>query len=159
MMYRHAKSEHRPPLELGGAHAALSTIPQIETRPPMQIQETGVLLRVFSGESDTWDRKPLHRAIIEKARELGLAGATVLRGVEGFGANSVVHRSSLLEMSTDLPVVTEIVDSEEKIRSLLPHLEQMVQEGMITMERVAVVLYRHNPADGADRSGWREGER
>ena len=82
--------------------------------------------------------------IVEKARELGLAGATVLRGHAGFGANSVMHASKLLEMSTDLPIVIEIVDSEDKIKLLLPSLEAMVQEGMITMEHVVVLMYRHD---------------
>jgi uncharacterized protein len=147
MMYRHRKAEGRPHLELGGPHVPLSTIPQIQAREPMQIEETGVLLRVFVGESDKHEHKPLHEAVVLKARELGLSGATVLRGVEGFGANSVVHKASLLDMSTDLPVVIEIADTQEKIALLLPHLESMVQEGMITMEHVAIVLYRHNPAD------------
>jgi PII-like signaling protein len=80
---------------------------------------------------------------VGKVRELGLAGATVLRGVEGFGAHSVVHKAKLLEMSTDLPIVIEIVDTGEKIRGLLPHLEQMVGEGMITMEYVVILMYRH----------------
>jgi PII-like signaling protein len=113
----------------------------------MRTNENGVLLRVFIGESDRFDGKPLHEAIIERVRGLGLAGATVLRGSEGFGANSVVHKARLLEMSTDLPIVIEIVDTEEKIKLLLPHLETMVQEGMITMEYVVVVFYRQNNAD------------
>lgn len=108
------------------------------------MQENGVLLRVFTGESDRYQHKPLYEAIVRKARELGLAGATVLRGTEGFGARSVVHKAALLEMSTDLPVVIEIVDTEEKIKLLLPHLETMVQEGMITMEYVVILMYRHN---------------
>ena len=80
---------------------------------------------------------------MRKGRELGLAGATVLRGIEGFGANSLVHRSGILAMSADLPIVVEIVESEENINRLLPHLEAMVQEGMITMEYVVVLLYRY----------------
>mgnify|MGYP000150340052 CR=1 FL=1 len=147
MMYRHSGSEGRPHLELGGAHAPLSTIPEIEAREPMQIRENGVLLRVFIGESDRYQHRPLYEAIVQKARELGLSGATVLRGTEGYGANSVVHKSSLLEMSTDLPLVIEIVDTEDRIRLLLPHLETMVRDGMITMEHVAIVLYRHDPGD------------
>jgi PII-like signaling protein len=112
----------------------------------MKIDEHGVLLRVFIGDSDTYQRKPLYEAILLKARELGLAGATVLRGSEGFGAHSVVHKAQLLEMSTDLPIVVEIVDTEEKIQLLLPQLETMVQEGMITMEYVIILLYRHDVA-------------
>ena len=113
----------------------------------MTINENGVLLRVFIGESDRFGKQPLFEAIVQKVRELGLGGATVLRGSEGFGANSVVHKTSLLEMSSDLPIVIEIVDTREKIDLLLPHLETMVQEGMITMEYVKIVMYRHNPAD------------
>lgn len=108
----------------------------------MTIDEDGVLLRVFIGESDRHEHRPLHEAIVQTARELGLAGATVLRGIEGFGANSVVHKAALLELSADLPLVIEIVDRQEKIQQLLPKLEGMVKEGMITMEYVAVVLYR-----------------
>jgi hypothetical protein len=115
----------------------------------MNINENGVLLRVFIGESDRLGGKPLYEAIVQKVRELGLAGATVLRGTEGYGANSVVHRAGLMEMSTDLPIVIEIVDAEEKVKLLLPHLEAMVAEGMITMEHVMIVLYRHNQARAA----------
>ncbi len=147
MLYRHERSDRPPVLRLGVPLPPLSTMPKIEAREPMHIDENGVLLRVFIGESDRVDHKPLYEAIVRKARELGLAGATVLRGVEGFGANSVVHKASLLEMSTDLPIVIEIVDSREKMQLLLPHLETMVQEGLVTMEYVAIVLYRHNPSD------------
>ena len=115
----------------------------------MQINQNGILLRVFIGESDKHGGKPLYEAIVQKVRELGLAGASVLRGTEGFGANSVVHKASLLEMSTDLPVVIEIVDTEQNIKQLLPHLETMVAEGMITMEYVVILLYRHNNPEPA----------
>jgi uncharacterized protein len=113
----------------------------------MKVNQDGVLLRVFIGESDVFEGKPLYEAIVARARELGLAGATVLRGTEGFGANSVVHKARLLEMSSDLPIVIEIVETEAKVRTLLPHLEAMVTEGMITMEYVTILLYRHDPAD------------
>jgi len=117
----------------------------------MTLNENGILLRVFAGESDrAADGKPLHEAVLSKARELGLSGGTVLRGTEGFGANSVVHKAQLLEMSSDLPIVIEIVDTQEKIQRLLPYLEQVVQEGMITMEYVAIIFYRHNPADASN---------
>lgn len=135
-------------LQLANQVRPLSTLPPIQPGPHMTINQNGVLLRVFMGESDRFDGKPLHEAIVQKVRELGLAGATVLRGSEGFGAHSVVHKSGLLEMSTDLPIVIEIVDSEEKIRLLLPHLEKMVQEGMITMEHVTVLMYRHEREPG-----------
>lgn len=110
----------------------------------MKLSEEGQLLRVFIGESDSWESQPLFRAIVLKARELGLAGATVLRGPMGFGANSRVHTTKLLELSTDLPVVVEIVDSAEKIQSLLPFLDEAVAEGLITIEAVRILRYRHN---------------
>lgn len=147
MMYRQRKHDQSNRLQLAAPHAPLSTIPEIKTGERMTINENGVLLRVFIGESDRHAGRPLYEAILQKARELGVAGATVLRGVEGFGANSVVHKAALLEMSTDLPIVIEIVDQREKIELLLPHLERMVREGMITMEYVAIVLYRHDPND------------
>ncbi|HWE03737.1 MAG TPA: DUF190 domain-containing protein [Tepidisphaeraceae bacterium] len=147
VMYR-GKNAHRPAkLDLAGELKPLSTTPHIEPGSHMKINERGVLLRIFIGEADKAEHKPLYEAIVQKARDLGLAGATVLRGSEGFGANSVVHKSSLLEMSTDLPVVIEIVDTEENIRLLQPHLETMVQEGMITMEYVVILMYRHNRAE------------
>jgi PII-like signaling protein len=148
MMYRNRGP--RVPVELSPAPQVtpLSTVPPIEMGGHMKTQETGVLLRVFIGESDQYEHISLYEAIVQKVRQLGGAGATVLRGTEGFGATSVVHRTSLLEMSTDLPIVIEIVDSEERIRELLPHLEAMVSEGLITMEHVTVLLYRHD----ADRA-------
>jgi PII-like signaling protein len=143
MMYRQRNHDVANKLTLGELLAPLSTLPRIQPRGTMQINENGVLLRVFIGASDKFEGKPLSEAIVQKVRELGLTGATVLRGTEGFGAHSVVHRASLLEMSTDLPVVVEIVDTEEKIKLILPHLEKMVQEGMVTMEYVVIILYRH----------------
>ena len=112
----------------------------------MTTREDGVLLRVFVGEDDRAGDRPLFAAVMQKARELGLAGATVLRGTAGFGAHSVVHKASLLEMSTDLPIVIEIVDTEPKIAALLPYLESTVREGMITMEHVMILLYRDGGA-------------
>jgi len=147
MMYRQRSQDQHNSFRLAAALKPLSTIPQIQPGPDMRIQENGVLLRVFIGESDRSGKQPLYEAIVQKVRELGLGGATVLRGSEGFGANSVVHKTSLLEMSSDLPIVIEIVDTQDKIDLLLPHLESMVLEGMITMEHVKIVMYRHNPAD------------
>jgi len=144
MMYRHRQHETMNPLQLAALLNPLSTLPRIESRANMRINEDGILLRVFIGESDTYEHKPLFEAIVRKVREVGSSGATVLRGVEGFGANSVVHRASLLEMSADLPIVVEIVDTEPKIKLLLPHLETMVSEGLITMEYVVILMYRHN---------------
>src|SRR6266513_994217 len=114
----------------------------------MKIPEQGKLLRIFIGESDRWHHQPLYEAIVLKARELGLAGASVLRGAMGFGANSHLHTAKILRLSTDLPIVIEIVDSEEKIDLLLPHLDQMVSEGLVTLENVRVIKYRANTSKG-----------
>jgi PII-like signaling protein len=143
MMYRPRSEQPHASLQLAEMRQPLSTLPAIQETPNMTINQNGVLLRVFIGESDRHEHQPLYEAIVRKGRELGLAGATVLRGIEGFGANSLVHRSGILAMSTDLPIVVEIVESEENINRLLPHLEAMVQEGMITMEYVVVLLYRY----------------
>jgi uncharacterized protein len=146
LFYRHrASAEPREPLQLLGHIKELSTIPEIDRSLPMKINEDGVLLRVFAGESDMVEGEPLYKAIVHKARELGLAGATVLKGSMGFGANSVLHTSKVLELSTDLPIVIELVDTRENIQKLLPHLDAMVAEGMITMESVRILAYRHNP--------------
>jgi PII-like signaling protein len=112
----------------------------------MKIPENGKLLRVFIGESDRWKHQPLFEAIVLKARELGLAGATVLRGAMGYGANSHLHTTKILRLSMDLPIVIEIIDSEEKIALLLPHLDEMVLEGLVTLEDVRVIKYRANKA-------------
>jgi uncharacterized protein len=149
MMYRQRAQDGPSRLSLASALRPLSTLPHVEPGSAMRTNENGVLLRVFIGESDRFGGQPLYEAIVQKVRELGLAGATVLRGSEGFGANSVVHKATLLEMSTDLPIVIEIVDAEEKVKLLVPHLEAMVQEGMITMEYVVVLMYRHNDHDAA----------
>ena len=147
MMYRHRNLDQPNELRLGELLKPLSTLPPIEVRGHMTTKQDGVLLRIFIGEDDRTDGKKLYESIIQKSRELGLAGATVLRGSEGFGAHSVVHKASLLEMSTDLPVVIEIVDTESKINSVLPYLETVVKEGMITMEYVIILLYRHGTAE------------
>lgn len=108
----------------------------------MHLPEEGKLLRIFIGESDRWEHKPLYEAIVLKARELGLAGATVLRGPMGFGANSRLHTAKILRLSEDLPLIIEIVDSEEQIQLLLPHLDIMVKEGLVTLEKVQIIKYR-----------------
>src|SRR5437867_13273374 len=105
----------------------------------MKIPESGKLLRIFIGESDRWHHQPLYEAIVLKARELGLAGATVLRGPMGFGANSHLHTTKILRLSADLPMVIEIVESEEKINLLLPNLDEMIQEGRVTLETVCAL--------------------
>jgi len=102
-----------------------------------------MLLRVFIGESDRWNHKPLYEAIVLKARELHLAGATVLRGPMGFGKSSRMHTAKILRLSMDLPIVIEIVDSEEKINKWLPAHERMMSGGMVTLGRVQVIDYRH----------------
>jgi uncharacterized protein len=108
----------------------------------VKLEGEGKLLRLFIGESDSWHGKPLYQAIVERVREEGLAGATVLRGIEGFGADSHLHTSRILRLSEDLPVVIEIVDTVENIDRVVPLLDEMVLEGMLTVERVHVVSYR-----------------
>lgn len=108
----------------------------------MRMEGEGRLLRIFIGESDAWHGKPLYEAIVEHVRSEGIAGATVLRGIEGFGAHSRVHTSRILRLSGDLPVVVEIVDTAENIERVLPRLDEMVSEGMVTTERVHVIAYR-----------------
>ena len=108
----------------------------------MQIPHDAVLLRIFIGESDRWDHKPLYEAIVLKARELHLAGATVLRGPMGFGKSSRLHTAKILRLSADLPLVIEIVDSDEKIQAFLPILDSMMGGGLVTLEKVKVLQYR-----------------
>lgn len=107
----------------------------------------GVLLRIFIGETDHYHGRPVYEQIVLKARELNLAGATVLRGIMGFGASSRVHTAKLLRLSEDLPVVVEIVDTEANIQKILPFLDEVVQEGLITTEKAHVIRYRHRPKD------------
>jgi uncharacterized protein len=107
----------------------------------MQIPREAVLLRIFFGENDKFDRVPLHEAIVLKAREIHLGGATVLRGHIGFGHSSRIHASKFLRLSQDLPVVVEIIDSKENIDSFLPVLDGMMSSGLITMERAEVLQY------------------
>lgn len=109
----------------------------------MKLPENGSLLRVFIGESDTYDGKPLYEQIVLKARGLNLAGATVTRGIMGFGADSRMHTAKILRLSEDLPVVVELVDTEENLNKLLPFLDEAVIEGLITLEPVKVIKYRH----------------
>ena len=111
----------------------------------MHLPHEAMLLRIFIGESDRWHHQPLYEAIVLKARELRLAGATVLRGPMGFGKSSVLHTAKILRLSMDLPLVIEIVDSEEKIQTFLPVLDQMMKGGLVTLEKVRVIDYRANP--------------
>ncbi len=108
----------------------------------MKIPAEGKLLRVFIGEQDKWKGLPLYEAIVNLARKEHLAGATVVKGCMGFGCKSHMHTAKLERLSEDLPMVIEIVDSEEKIVAFLPHLDEMVAEGLITLEKVNVIMYR-----------------
>lgn len=110
----------------------------------MKIPQDGKLLRIFIGEADKWQGRPLYEAIITVAREEGLAGATVMKGVMGFGCKSHLHTAKFLRLSEDLPVIIEIVDSDEKIQKFLPTLDPMVREGLVTQEKVQVIWYRAN---------------
>ena len=116
----------------------------------MQLPEDALLLRIFVGESDRWRHQPLYEAIVLKARELHLAGATVLRGPMSFGAASRIHTAKILRLSMDLPVVIEIVDTEEKVKLLLPFLEEAMGGGLVTMEKVKVIRYGHGSKSGAE---------
>jgi len=108
----------------------------------MQIPKDALLLRIFIGESDRYQNHPLFEAIVMRARERHLAGATVLRGPMGFGAASRIHTAKILRLSMDLPMVIEIVDSEEKINDFLPDLEEMIGGGLVTLEKIKVIHYR-----------------
>ena len=107
----------------------------------MQIPRDAVLLRIFIGESERSDHKPLYEAIVLKARELQLGGATVIRGPMGFGRSSHLHSAKILRLSEDLPIIIEIVDSQEKIDAFIPVLDQMIGSGLITVEKVQVLQY------------------
>ena len=111
----------------------------------MQIPNDAVLLRIFLGESDRWEHIPLYEAIVMAARAAHLAGATVLRGPMGFGKSSRLHTAKILRLSVDLPLVIEVVDTEEKIQAFLPVLDEMMKGGLVTLERVRVIDYRANP--------------
>lgn len=113
----------------------------------MQLPEEATLLRIFLGESDRWQHQPLYEAIVMKARELHLAGATVLRGPMGFGAASRIHTAKILRLSMDLPMVIEIVDTEEKVKLLLPFLEEAMDGGLVTMEKIRVIHYGQGGAE------------
>jgi PII-like signaling protein len=111
----------------------------------MKLPGEAELLRIFIGESDKHQGRPLYEVLVENARQRGLAGATVLRGTLGFGASSRIHTAKVLRLSEDLPMVVEIVDRPERIAEFLPELDTLVTEGLVTLERVRVILYRHDP--------------
>ncbi len=108
----------------------------------MSLTRDGLLLRIFIGEDDRWKGRTLHEALVLEARARGLAGATVFRGFMGFGAHTRVHKAGILDLSSDLPVVIEIVDAAEKIEAFLPVVDEMVKEGLATVEKATVILYR-----------------
>ena len=110
----------------------------------MHLPEEAELLRIFIGESDKHHGRPLYEVIVEEARRRGLAGATVLRATLGFGAHSRIHTAKILRLSEDLPMVVEIVDKAERIAAFLPDLELIMDEGLVTLERVRVIVYRHS---------------
>jgi uncharacterized protein len=112
----------------------------------MKLEGKAKLLRIHFGEDDKWQGKPLYKAIVEKCRQMDIAGATVYRGVEGYGASTLIRRSHLLSISSDAPVMVSIVDSEENIRKLIPVLDEMVDEGLIAMSDVEVIKYVHQEA-------------
>ena len=113
----------------------------------MQLPSEAELLRVFVGESDRWGGRPLYEVIVEEARRRGMAGATVLRGTLGFGANSRIHTAKILRLSEDLPIVVEIVDRPDRVAEFLPDLERMIGEGLVTLEKVRVIAYRHKKGE------------
>ena len=108
----------------------------------MTIPEDGYLLRIFIGESDRHGHQPLYESIVLQAREAGLAGATVLRGVMGYGKHSILHTAKILRLSEDMPMIIEIVDSLEKIEKFLPVLDELIKDGLVTIEKVRVIHYR-----------------
>ena len=120
----------------------------------MRIEGEGRLARIFVGESDRHEGRPLYPAIVHMLREEGLAGATVPRGIEGFGAHSVVHTARVLRLSEDLPILIELVDRADRVRAVLPRIEAMVREGLVTLERVEVIAYR----DGNEGPGTPDAE-
>jgi PII-like signaling protein len=117
----------------------------------MKDGKEGKLLRIFVGESDKHEGRPLYEWIVRKAREEGLAGATVLRGLEGFGAHSLLHTAKILRLSSDLPLVIEIVDTEDKIERFLPLIDDAITEGLVTVEKVEVRFYRAGGTPNPDR--------
>ena len=109
----------------------------------MKLAGKATMLRIYFGEDDKWKDRPLYRAIVEKCRELDIAGASVLRGIAGYGASTLIHRSHLFSFSHDAPLMVSVVDSEDKIHQLLPYLDEMVDEGLIAMSEVEVIKYVH----------------
>ncbi len=117
----------------------------------MNLPENAELLRIFIGESDHYGHIPLYEAIVNEARKRGMAGATVVRGIMGFGKASRIHTAKILRLSEDLPVVIEIVDNPERIEAFLPDLDGMIGEGLVTLEKIQVITYRNESDTGQDR--------
>jgi hypothetical protein len=115
----------------------------------MKIEGPGKLLRIFIGEADRWHGRPLAEAIVLMLREEGLAGATVLRGIAGFGADSRIHTAHVLRMSEDLPIVIEVVDRGDRIEKVLPRIDEMVQEGLVCLADIDIVMYRHSEGNSS----------
>ena len=111
----------------------------------MKSEYQGSMLRIHFGESDKWQGKPLHEAIVAKCKELGMAGATVYRGIEGYGTSTRIHHSSHWTFSKDAPIMLTVIDTEEQIKKLIPHLDTMVVEGLIAMSHVDVIRFSRNP--------------
>ncbi len=114
----------------------------------MKIEGPGLLVRIYIGESDQWHGRPLYQQIVEKLRGRGIAGATVLRGIEGYGAKAHLHTTRILRLSEDLPVLIEVVDQEDRIRAILPELDTMVGDGLITLEPIEVIVHRSSSGTG-----------
>jgi PII-like signaling protein len=117
----------------------------------MRIEGPALRLTIFVGEDDTWHRKPLYTEIVHRAHAAGLAGASVVRGIEGYGASSRIHTSRILSLSEDLPLVIVIVDAEQKIRDFLPQLDELVSEGLVILDEVEVIRYVGRPAEGGGK--------
>ncbi len=119
----------------------------------MDIEGTALLARIYLGEQDQWHGRPLYQAVVEMLRAKGIAGATVMRGIEGFGAHARLHTTRLLRLSEDLPLLIEVVDREDRLRAILPELEGMLGGGLITLERVEVLAYRAPRTAGPQAPG------
>ena len=113
----------------------------------MKEQYEARMLRIHFGEDDKWHGKPLYEAIVDKCKELGVAGATVYRGIEGFGASTTIHHSSIWSFSKDAPIMVSVIDRDDAIQKLVPFLDEMVVEGLVAMSRVQVILYSKAPSD------------